>query len=192
MPACVVRTGSSAPPPTGPPSEPASGSGATATPPPRDPGAGPTPSPILNPPRPGGGTVQTPPPARPPTGRPDAADGPGNDVVQGDPGQASRPPSAPSEPALRSWTVVAQSGGKGCYAVMDVACPPPTPTSIATCNPPAPQKVATCPTGLTPSTPVKVRELTPGACFVVHPAPACPAGASCNPPRPTKTDCPTW
>lgn len=177
-PACVIRTRSSVPPPSGGQVEDHRGDD-TATP-------------IANPPRPidGNGAAGSSTPLVPVTDPPPPAvtqgtpTGPTPPIKQTDPVldtvQAGPSPSS----ATTTWRVVLGSD-RSCSAVMDVRCPP----APATCNPPRPQAV-TCPEGITATSRVSIQELSPGSCYVVWPAPACPTGMACNPPRPQKTDCP--
>ncbi len=190
-PACIIHTGTSAPPRT------------TGTVDDHR-AVEPTPTPIMNPPRPIDPeppfTGSTEPPARPianpppidltghgstVTTPPIKQTAPVTDVVQAGPNQTT-PPTQPAPSGLTTWTVTLRTRDQACVATIDVQCPP----APATCNPPPARKLASCPDGVTATSSLKIQELSPGACFVVQATPACPAGMACNPPRPAKIDCP--
>ena len=182
-PGCLVRTGPSAPPPERRQVADHRGDD-TIT--------------IANPPRPADGSSTTAPPTNP--GRPPRADSPGADRVDGG-GRGTVPPRQPdgttdvvqggptqTPPSFTPTTwMVFQRADKGCYAVMEVQCPP----APATCNPPPPRDLVACPPLVTEKKPVKIRELSSGECFITPALRACPKPpATCNPPRPIHTECP--
>lgn len=159
--ACLVTSGTKAPPPGGSTTDHRTGSGEPATSPP---------TPHVNPPR-----------QEYPTGTATNTD-PSTSTVQ----QTS--PAQPTQQAeLRTWHVFQNSGDKSCYATLDVDCPP----KGATCNPPPPTKLASCPSGLQMPQGLAIREDSANSCAIYYPMPECPKDMSCNPPRPQTIACPS-